>query len=249
MFASHCKSFLIGSADTDFNGCLYPAVLLSHMQDIATEHAGLQNIGRDYLISHYHACWILARTWYHLDAPIKSGDTIDIVTSHCGAKSLLVSRDFAIYREKVQIGSGTQIWVIADIETRKMIRPDKVENMAFAEPGSSGPQRPIKVIPDRKEKSEVFKRKVRYSDLDVNGHMNNTKYASVILDAFSQEEMTGEYISEVQINYSMECCYGDAIIVNRKDEGDRRYYIDGCDGNGKRHFESVIQLSQIHANI
>ncbi len=74
--------------------------------------------------------------------------------------------------------------------------------------------------------------------------MNNTKYADVMLDALDVEELRGKYISELQLNYSMECKAGEVMDISRK-MGQDACYIDGCSPDGTRRFESALHFRPI----
>ena len=86
---------------------------------------------------------------------------------------------------------------------------------------------------------------MRYSDLDVNGHMNNTKYADVLMDALTAQELEGRFVSELQLNYSQECKAGETMEVCRV-LTENSCYIDGCSDDGKRRFEATIQFQPYH---
>lgn len=130
MHETYERSFTIASTETDLCGNLRPSALLGYLQDMATDHAEILGIERDYLLEEYHAVWILVRTWYKLLRPLKMGQTLRIKTWHRGAKSLTVYRDFDFYVGEEYVGEAVAAWVIADIDSRKMLRPGSVPHMA-----------------------------------------------------------------------------------------------------------------------
>ncbi len=233
----------VQTTDTDLYDNLRPGALLQYFQDLATSHAVILNIGRDYLVEKYHACWILARVWYRLSRPIHAGEIIRIDTWHRGANGIIFYRDFDIFVGDEHVGEGVSSWVVADIETRKMLRPSNIDTIAEAKVSQRAKDRQLKLIREPKEKAYAYSRTVRYSDLDVNCHMNNTKYADVLMDAFSPEELEGKFISQLQLNYSQECRIGETMEVSRAMTEDS-CYIDGCCADGKRRFEATVQFHE-----
>lgn len=231
----------VKTTDTDLYDNLRPAALLQYFQDMGTAHAGSLNMSRDYLVEKYHASWILVRVWLKLTRPIHSGDEIRIDTWHRGASGMIFYRDFDIYLGEEHVGEGVSSWVVADIENRKMLRPAMIDTIAEARVSQRAKERQLKLIKEPKGKEKVYERMVRYADLDINGHMNNTKYADVIMDAFTPEELAGRYPGELQLNYSQECLYGEIVDVSRKYDGET-WYVDGCCGDGKRRFEATLRL-------
>lgn len=237
----YVKSYTIDTTHVDQMNNLRPSVLLSFFQDMATDHAEIMGLTRDYLMENYNACWLVVRSWYRLLRPLKLGQTLTIRTWHRGAAPLIVYRDFDLFVGEEQVGEAVAAWVVADVVSRKMLRPRDVEGIVNSPVPETVKNLQLRPIRRPGELETVYSRTVRYSDLDVNGHMNNTKYADLILDAFSPEEMTGKFIAQMQLNYSQECKWGEKLTVVRKldDEG---CYIDGCCEDGERRFEATLQL-------
>jgi acyl-ACP thioesterase len=243
----YTKDFFIRTTETDLYDIVRPSALLGYLQEMATSHAVLLHIDRDYLVEHYNACWILVRTWFRLLRPLKVGETLTISTWHRGAGGLTIYRDYDLYVGQEQVGEATAAWVIADLQSRKMLRPAAVENMASSPVPDTVKDKQLRLIKTPKERQICYQRTVRYSDLDVNGHMNNTKYADVLLDALSPEELSGRFLSELQLNYSQECKAGETMEISRVLDGNS-CYIDGCSGDGKRRFEASLQFAAYSGN-
>lgn len=242
MNETYTKQFQISTTSMDRYGHCRPSALLEIIQELASDHSDALRINRDYLVENYNACWILARVWYRLERPLYAGQTLTATTWHRGAGGLIVYRDTDLYVGKEFVGEAVGAWVVADLESRKMLRPGSVENIADSPVPQRVKDRQLRLIRTPKERKTVCQRTVRYSDLDVNGHMNNTKYADALLDAFTSRELEGKYISELQLNYSQECLEGETMGISRLMEGNS-CYIDGCSEDGKRRFEAMVQFS------
>lgn len=239
----YTKTYTIDTTHVDQMNNIRPAVLLDFFQDMATEHAVLMGLTRDYLVEHYNACWIVVRNWYRLKKPLKLSDTLTIKTWHRGASPLLVYRDFDLYVGEELVGEAVAAWIIADVASRKMLRPSSIDAVVNSPVPEKVKNIKLKNIRRPEGLEQVYTRMVRYSDLDVNGHMNNTRYADLILDAFTPEEMEGRYIRELELNYSQECKWGETMEIARKLDGDF-CYIDGCCGDTTRRFESNLQFAK-----
>ena len=78
-----------------------------------------------------------------------------------------------------------------------------------------------------------------YSDLDANGHVNNTRYASWALDAL--DFCGGGRVKSMQIDYRRELQRGQAVdVFSRRDEKTAR--AEGVTGDGERAFSAAIEL-------
>lgn len=235
------KTYPISSTEVDVYGNCRPSALLSFFQDMGGEHSEATGTGRDYLMSEYHAFWMLVRVWYRLDRPLKTGERLSLRTWQRGCGGLIVYRDFDLLVDGRPVGEAVSAWVVADFESRKMLRPGRIRRLVEAPVPDCVKDRQLKLIRTPKDLREVYRRTVRYSDLDINGHMNNTKYADVLLDALQVRELKGRFISELQLNYSLECRAGETMTIFRGLEAEP-CYIDGRGDDGARRFEAIVQF-------
>lgn len=53
----------------------------------------------------------------------------------------------------------------------------------------------------------------KYRDIDINKHLNNTKYLDFIMDSFSLEEHRKLKVKSIEISYSNEALLGDTIAI------------------------------------
>ena len=77
----------------------------------------------------------------------------------------------------------------------------------------------------------VDDRLMRYSDTDVNAHVNNTKYADFACDALDlAARREGEFISELEITYHEECQPGERIRISTANiQPDQFVHGEGAD--------------------
>ena len=213
------RTFSITSSEVDIYGNCRPAAFLSFFQDLATEHSEIFHTDWHNLFREYHAIWMLVRVWYQIRRPLNMGEDVG----------------------EEQVGEAVSAWVVADAETRKMLRPGSLERLAAAPVPEQVKEKQLKLIRTPKNRKLVYTRTVRYSDLDQNGHMNNTKYADVLMDALSVADMKGRFVSAMQLNYSMECLAGETMNVSRE-MGENACYIDGGSEDGTRRVEAILQF-------
>ena len=86
---------------------------------------------------------------------------------------------------------------------------------------------------------------MRYSDTDINGHVNNTRYADFACDTVRFDRMEkGTFLSEIQIGYLAECRPGE-ILTMQMGEMDGHTYVCGTDGEGKARFEAALYFNRV----
>ena len=68
-------------------------------------------------------------------------------------------------------------------------------------------------LPDVESKEKLIEKKVSYSDLDLNNHVNNAKYIEWILDSYPLEKMKTYNINSVELNYMSEALFGEKVSL------------------------------------
>lgn len=238
IFESRVK---IGSFHTDLHGLCRPSSLLGFLQETATEHAAELGVARELLLTRHGCFWMLARLWCELTRPITFGDTVTIRTWHRGAETAVVYRDFDLLVNEMPVGEAVTTWVLADAADRRMLRPAAIPEFAASpRPSATKTRKPGKLaLPEGLALSE--KRKIHYSDADINGHMNNTRYVDLACDALGYGKAGGRYVSEIQVGFLAECFPGEELLVLTKEAAGKGYVL-GADDAGKRRFEAALAL-------
>ena len=134
------------------------------------------------------------------------------MTTHPGeTMSFIYPRHYEVYNEQGELCIvGNAIWVLLDLNTHQVKMkpfPD-----GFVIPAEKLPEdlgMPEKVISDNLEKVET--RRVRYSDIDLNAHLNNTKYIDYIIDIHDIDFYKKHRVKEILINFEKEIKNGDSV--------------------------------------
>ena len=86
---------------------------------------------------------------------------------------------------------------------------------------------------------------MRYSDCDLNGHVNNTRYADFACDAVEMENLAPDrYLAEMQLGYLAECRPGETLTLQTSGLGDSRF-VRGVDDAGKPRFEAALLFGEL----
>ena len=234
----------IDTRDVDGESRCRPSALLGYLQEAATLAAESRGFGRQVLLQGYGAFWMLARLWYKLERPLRWGEELTIHTWHRGGKGASMYRDFDLYVDGAYVGQAVSVWVLARLEDRKMLRLSQIPELE----GTSGGERNKDIqlsklrMPDQMELAE--RRLMHYSDTDINGHVNNTRYADFACDAIRADRLPEEiFVAGMQLGYNAECKPGEAIdlLVVHQEE---TCFVHGIDETGKSRFDVQIFLGQ-----
>lgn len=226
--------------DTDLFDLCRPSSLLDFLQEAATEHAVLLGIGTKDLVSQ-GAVWMLVRLKYTLLRPLRGGERLRVQTAYRPPKGAFVLRDFELYVGQEHVGSALSTWVLGDINSHALL---KAEELLPAGGMDAPGKEKLGKIPMPKEMDDAGTRTIGYSETDINGHANNTRYADYACDAIHFERCRGQYVRQMQLTYSAECRAGQTIQL-KSSGGGTVFYVRGLDKNGKSHFDIRMELDEI----
>ena len=231
--------------DTDGRGICKASALLNHLQVAAGFAAEAGGFGRDVLVEKYRAIWMLARSWFCLDRPLYWEDDITIRTWHRGARGAMMYRDYDILVDGTPVGESVSGWVLASVEDHKMMRLSHIRELADTDGGELCKSVTLSKLRLPEGLRPVEKRRMRYSDTDINGHVNNTRYADFACDAVELDKLEeDQFLSAMQIGYLAECRPGELITMETGAQ-DGKTYVRGLDKGGKSRFEAALFFGKV----
>lgn len=185
--------------------------LLGMLQDAAWQHAdklgyGYTDLGTQQLF------WVLSRQHVQITRWPKWGETLKIVTWPSGIESIFAKRDFEIWVDDTLCGVCTTDWLMVDVNTKRPVRPQFKPEMEF------GPRTHNQIntakINQAEQEIKLSKFAVKYSDIDVNQHVNNAKYAQWILDVLPADFLSKHRITGYEVNFNAEATWNDEIELS-----------------------------------
>ncbi len=225
-------------SETDFLGRWKPSCIYTAMQEIADTHAHNLGCGRSAMVSR-GIVWVLTRLVIEMRRYPHWGETVRLYTWAYDRGGRLFPRNFRIFDESgEEIGAAASIWIIMDMETRKVLRaPDDLFHYSEAADKSDPLPSPQQLRPD-KQLGRFSVRKPVYSDLDVNFHMNNARYVEWICDMFDTKKHKENFLHTLQVNYLTEAVPDKEIELSLLEENDE-FFVRGNDAaDGTAVFEA-----------
>ncbi len=230
----YSKSFKVQFSETDFTLKLKLYALVNKMQETSSLHAEELGMGYEELDKH-NLGWIISKYRINIESYPKWEDTITIETWPSGKDKLFAMRSFCIYNQhKEQIGSIYSAYVLIDSKTG---RPQRTSAMPKGLPATieEGAQELVRLrIP--KEPISVCTRRVHYTDLDINMHMNNACYVQWIEDCFPLDQHKNKKIKDIQVNFISGATIGEEVVVSvyKDKESVDTYYLQGKEKSEER---------------
>lgn len=222
----HIRDFELRYTDTDNIDRLKLSSLLSLLEEAACSSADELGFGYEVLKQKNYG-FILVNWYVELSRPIMLGEKLTVATWPIKPNRFAVFRDFELFVGNDKVGVATSRWCLVNLENFSLLPSDYIFNteMTFNE------NRAVTFsswrIPEIGLSEKRYSKTVAWSDYDHYNHVNNTKYADILLDAFSVEELSRSNIKNVQIKYVKQCKYGDVLDVSRLEEGDGLWTVEG----------------------
>ena len=130
-------------------------------------------------------------------------------------------------------------------QSRQLIRLGSVRELDGTSGGALCKAKKLSKLRLPQDMAQADRRKLRYSDTDLNGHVNNTRYADFACDALEMEKLgPRRFLSEMQIGYLAECRPGEELRLLTGREGDV-CFAQGMDESGKSRFEASLIFGEV----
>ncbi|SMC47931.1 acyl-[acyl-carrier-protein] thioesterase [Papillibacter cinnamivorans] len=236
--------YTVASGETDLFDLCRPSALLRFFQEAAGEHSVALGISREELIERHNAIWMLVRIRYELIRPIRGGETLKIRTWHRRAGGASMYRDFSIEAEGETVGEAVSLWVVADAVTHSLLRIGSVLPATEQTAVTDGKQTALPRLRMPGELAAAGVRTMVYSDADINGHVNNARYADILCDTIALDQQEGVYPKSMQIGYLAECRPGEKIGLDMASLVNQ-WFVKGADAEGKARFEGSLTLDKM----
>lgn len=236
-------TYHIDTRDLDcFDHCR-PSAVLGYLQDVAGLAAEDFGGANPQMIAKYHHCWMLARMRFTLERPLHLHDALELKTWHRGGDSAVMYRDTDLLVDGKPVGEALASWVLADLDTRALARMSTFSEFQGTDGGALNRATRLQALRLPSDLPEVERRRLHYSDLDANGHVNNTRYADLVCDALTlQAASTGAFVTELRLNYLKECRAGEVLAL-KADWRDGAGLVSGEDAAGEPRFTGLLRLA------
>lgn len=212
----------IKSYDVDAFGNLSLPRLFLFFQEIANRHATNLEWGYEYLHS-IQKFWVLSRICVEISYLPKEHDTVSVETWSRGAEGFLAYRDFELKMNNNVCISACSSWIVLDAVTH---RPCKIEQLGKAIPGitDSAMPYPSEKLPKPGAVDYSKFREIRFSDIDINHHVNNARYIEILMDAMYSDLAGEKKIKSLDIQYLQESKINDTLEI-RVEKIDKTNYL------------------------
>jgi len=220
-------NFVAEPFHVDFTGRLTMGVLGNHLLNCAGFHSTDRGFGIAALNEDNYT-WVLSRLAIELDEMPFQYEKFTVWTWVENVYRLFTDRNFAILdKDGKKIGYARSIWAMINLKTRKpadllVLHGGSITDYVCNEPCPIEKPSRIKVV----AAEPIARQKAKYSDIDINGHVNSIRYIEHILDLFPIAFYREKCIRRFEIAYVAESYYGDELTFFNEEAGNGVYNIE-----------------------
>nr|CAB3452640.1 unnamed protein product [Digitaria exilis] len=161
--------------------------------------------------------WVVTRINIQVDKYSRWGDVVEIDTWVASSGKNGMRRDWIIRdrNTKNMIARATSNWVMMNRETRKLskipeevrqeVLPFYLDRSIIAADASGGGGSKIEKLTDSTAEHIRSGLAPRWSDMDVNQHVNNVKYIGWILESVPLDVLEDYHLTSITLDYRREC--------------------------------------------
>lgn len=207
------KIIEVQSIDVDEFGTLKLSALFKYIQLIAGEAIEVAGIGQQVLLDKGYA-WVLTRIAVQINRWPKWQEKITFATYPNDNRKFIYPRHFIIYdKDNNELVRIVSTWALIDVIKRSITIYDLSEFKDFkTEKHDNELALPSKLFVSE-DNTYLYSHTVRYTDCDINHHLNNTRYIDLILDTHESSFYKNNEITYFQIQYELEAREKDIIDI------------------------------------
>lgn len=210
---THTVSFAAYPQQMDCTGRLSLPMLVNALIDCAGIAAKANGFSIESLNAHGQT-WVLSRLSIAMQHFPQAYECYRVQTwiESCGL--LATTRNFRIMAaDDTEIGTACSLWSVINVQTRQPVNLSTFAPIHALSTGESvAIAKPIRIAefaPAETERTHT----VVYSDIDINHHVNSTRYIEWMLDNCKMTQFLNHRIITCQLNYHHEAVLGDKVQI------------------------------------
>ena len=211
----------------DFRGRVTIPMIGNYLIHVASSHAAERGFGFNDM-SERHTAWVLSRLAIEMIEYPAMSEPITLYTWVDEVGRLFTSRCFELVDGNGKtFGYARSIWAAIDVETRRPTLLDIARLSAYVTDRPCPIEKPGKIAAVENE-TEGVPYFIKYSDLDINGHLNSIKYMEHLLDLFDLDLFKTKDIKRFEIAYQSEGKYGMKLMLYKREADNGKYDMAIC---------------------
>jgi medium-chain acyl-[acyl-carrier-protein] hydrolase len=207
------EPFTVRAYEADASGCLSLSGLCDWLQEAAGNHATALGVATDRLLEERRA-WVLSRLRVRVQRLPQWREELFIETWPSAENGIVAERDFLLRTSGGdEIARAISHWVVIDVERRRPVRlPAGVVDLRLPE-RERVLATPLATVPSPGDVAVSHRLSVRRGDLDLNRHVNNSRYVTWAVETVPAHLLETHVCSGVDVQFRAEGVHGDDLAV------------------------------------
>lgn len=207
------ESFFVTSFQVDHNRKATPETLMMYLQEVAVNQ-GMNNGFGYYVFYPEGKRWIMLRISVEIDEFPVWEEEVWVETWIRENKRQFFIRDFYIRNSAQEIiGKASACYSLLDIKSRKTQNLKFMDDLLRSYPDKISLDCAPRKVPEIPSAVPVFHVRSRFSDIDLNGHVNSIRYAQWMLDGIPAHLRAQKELWMLDINFTHEMFLGEEAGV------------------------------------
>lgn len=207
------QPWMAHSYEVDFRKRTTLEAICRSFLDAAWSHAAQLGFGYEHLAAQ-GLLWVLVRLLVRVENYPLWGQSAELSTWPCGTSGAFALRDFEIADGQGKpLAAATSSWLVLDAAAH---RPQRIDKLLFQVPNLATRRAvaqnagKLPGIPSSSAASTVT---ARYSDIDVNQHVNSARYLGWLMDCYPAEFHQTHVLRCAELNYVSETKWGEGLSI------------------------------------
>ncbi len=212
-----CETIPVRCYEVGADGATTPTAFADYFQEAASNNARLLGFPGERLWEQGMA-WVLTRLAMEVHRYPLAGETITIRTWPSVHERNVAQRCYEAFdAQGAPLAHATSAWMVIDFASRRMVPiPDFVtEGYPSNQPPCHGFA--TRAVPRLRDIAHSAPLLTRRSDLDMNGHVNNARYADWVLEAVPEATLSTREPALFDITFRAECGAGATLSSSCSD--------------------------------
>lgn len=235
----------VSSQEFGHNNLIRPSAIWRYMQESASRQMLKEGPSYGELFDKGLA-FVLSRMNVIFYNDIEPCEKITCKTWACDERGASFCRSYQLIKENGQIAAQAYaIWALLNFHTHKLCLVEEAGLHYSADTGLELPLPKKFRLPKDLEFKTIGTKQVMYSDIDCNGHMNNTNYPNMLYDNISETDSSK--INSMCIYYANEAPLGSTIEITKaqKTEGENTEHYFRTKIGDTVNIEAIVNTSPI----
>lgn len=233
----YTENYMFKSYDCEPRGTARPAAVLRLMQETANHN--MQTAKPSYYeLYEKGMAFVISRLHLKFNKPITRFDEYICSTWACPSKGVTFQRNYTVEKDGEIFAFANSAWALVDFNSGALQKVNDFDRSGYCSDDAIEPLNATRFkIPSECDLHCVGSKKVYYSDIDLNLHMNNTRYPELLCDHMPNIDKI--FITEMYISFVGEAAFGEQIEIYRSEAIDNTCYFKSLVGS-KTNIEAKI---------